>query len=122
MDLFINKWNQRAGKGSRKGITKVRGLVPGDRELCREEPSPRGRQGWSQGTVCLTWSLSEQECTASFQVVSGVGRRAGSAGLGMRRLFPVVSLPLRERKPEWPRVRTSMPGLWVLVPALLLPF
>lgn len=51
MGLFINKQSQRAGTGSREGFVKVRGLVPGVRTLCREEPTRRGRQGWSQGAL-----------------------------------------------------------------------
>lgn len=94
MGLFINKWSPREGMGSKKGFSKVRGLVPGDRGLCREEPC-RG----AVMVVCASQSagpgsLSEQECPACFQVISGVGRRAGSAGLGASRFLPAVSLPL----------------------------
>lgn len=37
MGLFINKWSQSTGTGSREGFTKVRGLVPGDGGLYKEE-------------------------------------------------------------------------------------
>lgn len=49
MSLFINEWSQGEGTGSREGFTKVRGLVPGDRELRRDKPSLRGRQGVESG-------------------------------------------------------------------------
>lgn len=68
------------------------------------------------------WSLSEQECPASFQVICGVGRKAGSTGLGVSRFFPAVSLLLQGRKQECPGGCPSGPSLWTLVPALLPPF
>lgn len=86
----------------------------------------RGRQGRSQ-VLCASqsagpWSLSEQECPASFQVISGVGQKASSTGLGVSRFFPAVSLLLRERKRECPGGYPSVPSPWILVPDLLLPF
>lgn len=120
MGLFINKWSQRAGTGSREGFTKVRGLVPGEESTLEE-----GRGGVR--VLCASqsagpWSLSEQECPASIQVISGVGQKASSTGLGVSRFFPAVSLLLRERKQECPGGCPSVPSLWTLVPDLLLPF
>lgn len=125
MGLFINKWSQRAGAGSREGFTKVRGLAPGDRDYAEKSQHQRkagAESGYSASQSAGPWSLSEQECPASFQVISGVGQKASSTGLGVSRFFPAVSLLLWERKQECPGGCPSVPSLWTLVPDLLLPF
>lgn len=58
MGLFINKWSQRAGTGSREGFTKVRGLVPGDRDYAEKRQHQR-KAGAESGTLCLSecWAM-----------------------------------------------------------------